>query len=343
MPALCPKARLPKPEVVELAPKAVDPNAVVGAAEEGCPKTEVGAALVVMAADGVEVAAVVTAVVKLMAPTARLSVLPDGGAKIEPGLSDVGAEVTGVSWGAGVAVEVLVISTAGSETGSAAGGSETGVGVSDGGVTDGGGVGETSRVGGVGGLLEGAAVVSVLVGTVVSVTDTTGALKVSSLGLGSGGSLDSVSAVGVDSGKVVVSGWRDFVGRVVVSCRGARRRLPKEVATGEKDVVEGMPKAGFTEGAVPSCGLTANVDVPSTCGVVVFGTSVVALANSVELPVSAGLIGAEPNANPVDPLPDGPKVKLRVLEASLTSSLWPTLKPEKQPRVSPALPWALGA
>lgn len=325
--------------MVELAPKAVDPNAVVGAAEECCPKTEVGAALVVMAADGVEEAAVVTAVVKLMAPTARLSVPPDGGAKIEPGLSDVGAEVTGVSWGAGAAVEVLVVSTAGSETGSGAGGSETGVGVSDGGVTDGGGVVETSRVGGVGGLLEGTAVVSVLVGTVASVTDTTGALKVSSLGLGSGGSLDSVSAVGVDSGEGVVSGWRDFVGRVVVSCRGARRRLPKEVATGEKDVVEGMLKAGFTEGAVPSCGLTANVDVPSTCGVVVFGASVVALANSVELPVSAGLIGTEPNANPVDPLLGGPKVKLRaVLEASLTSSLWPTLKPEKQPRVSPALP-----
>lgn len=353
MPELCPKARLPKPELVELAPNAVDPNAVVGAAGDGCPKTEVGAALVVMAADGVEVAAVVTAVVKPMVPTAGLSVPPDGGAKIEPGLSDVGAEVTRVSWGTGAAVEVLVVSTAGSETGSAAGGSETGVGVSDGGVTDGGGVGETSRVGGVGGLLEGAAVVSVLVGTVASVADTTGALKVSSLGLGSGGSLGSVSAVGVDSGGVVVSGWRDFVGRgVVVSCRGARRRLPKEVATGEKDVVEGMPKVGFIEGVVPSCGLTPNVDVPSTCGVVVpstcgvvvFGASVVALAISVELPVSAGLIGAEPNANPVDPLLGGPKVKLReVLEASLTSSLWPTLKPEKQPRVSPALPWALGA
>lgn len=84
--------------------------------------------------------------------------------------------------------------------------------------------------------------------------------------------------------------------------------------------------------------------MPSASGVVVFGASVAALANSVELPVSADLTGAEPNANPVEPLPGGPKVKFRaVLGASLTSSLWPTLKPEKQPRVSPALPWALGA
>lgn len=225
--------------MLELAPKAVDPNPVVGAADEGCPKTGVGAALVVMAADGVEEATVVmaadgveeaavvmtadgvaeadvvTAVAKLMG--VRLSVPPDGWAKIEPGLSDVGAEVTGVSWGAGVAAEVLVTSMAGSETGSAAGGSETGVGVSDGGVTDGGGVGETSRVGGVAGLLGGIAMVSVLVGAVASMTDTTGALKVSSLGLGSGGSLGSLSVEGVDSGEVIVSGWTDFVGRVVVS------------------------------------------------------------------------------------------------------------------------------
>lgn len=131
-----------------MAPKTVDPNTVVGAAEVGCPKTGVGATLVVVvAADGAEEVAEVTTLVRFMAPTVRLSVPPEGGAKIEPGFSDVGAEdgvVAGVSWGAGVVMKVLVVSGAGSKTGSAAGGSETGAGVSDGGVTDGDGVEETS-------------------------------------------------------------------------------------------------------------------------------------------------------------------------------------------------------
>lgn len=331
--------------MVELAPKTVDPNTVVGAAEVGCPKTGVGAALVVMAADGAEEAAEVTTLVRFMAPTVRLSVPPEGGAKIEPGFSDVGAEdgvVAGVSWGAGVVMEVLVVSGAGSKTGSAAGGSETGAGVSDGGVTDGDGVEETSRVGGVGGLLEGAVVGSVLVGAAASVTGMAdGALKVGGLGLGSaGGSLDSVSAEGAGSAEVIVSGWRDFVGRVCVSDRGARNRLPKEVAAVGKEDVEGMVKLG----AVPSCGLKENVDEPNPCAVVILGASAAVPVNSDEFPVSASLICAEPKPNPVDPLPGCPKVKPKVvLRASFPSSLWPTLKPEKEPRVSPALPWGLGA
>lgn len=257
--------------------------------------------------------------------------------KIEPGLSEV--VVAGVSWEAGVAIEVmLAVSRAGLATGSATGGSDIAVGVSDGGVTDGGGAGETSRVGGVGGLLEVAVMVSVMMGAAASVTDATGALKVSGLGLG--GSLASSLA---NSGVVVVVG-REFVGRVV-SCRGARRRLPKDVASGEK-VVEGIVKVGFTVGftklAAASCGLAAGVGVPRPCGVIVFVASVVALSNSaVVLPGSAGLICAELNVNPVDPLPGGPKEKPSAgLEESLSSSLWPTRKPEKQPRVSP---WALGA
>lgn len=303
----------------------------------------------VMAADGTEEATVATTLVRLMAPTVRLSVPLEGGAKIEPGLSDTGAEdkvVAGVSWGAGVTVEVLVVSGRGSETGSAAGGSETGTGVSDGGVTEGGGVGETPRVGGVGGLLKVAAMGSVLVGAVASMTGKAdGALKVGGLGLGSaGGSLGSVSVEGAGSIEVVVSGWRGIVGRVCVSDRGARRRLPKEVVAVEKEDVEGMVKVGFIEGVFPSCGLKVNVDVPNPCAVVVFGASAAAPVGSDELPVSADLICGEPNANPVDPLPGCPKEKLKVLfGASFTSSLWPTLKPEKEPRVSPALPWVLGA
>lgn len=335
--------------MVELAPKTVDPNTVVGAAEVGCPKTGVGAVLVVMAADGAEEAAVVTTLVRFMAPTVRLSVPPEGGAKIEPGFSDVGAEdgvVAGVSCGAGVVVEVLVVSGAGSETGSAAGSSETGASVSDGGVIDGGGVEETSSVGGVRGLLEGAVVGSVLVGAAGSVTGTAdGALKVGGLGLGSaGGSLDSVSLEGAGSVEVVVSGWRDFVGRVCVSDRGARNRLSKEVAAGGKEDVEGMVKLGFIEGTVPSCGLKVNVDETNPCAVVAFGASAAVPVDSDELPVSAGLICAELKANPVDPLPGCPKAKPKVvLGTSFPSSLWPTLKPEKDPRVSPGLPWALGA
>lgn len=230
--------------------------------------------------------------------------------------------------------ELLIVSRAGLATGSAKGGSDTAVGVSDGGVTDGGGAGETSTAGGVEGLMEVAVMVSVMMGAAASGSDTTGALKVSGLGLG--GSLASSLA---NSGEVVVIG-REFVGRVV-SCRGARRRLPKDEASGE-NVVEGIVKVGFTEGAAPSGGLAAGVGVPRTCGVIVFVASVVALSNSaVVLPVSAGLICVELNVNPVDPLPGGPKVKPSAdLEASLSSSLWPTLKPEKQPRVSP---WALGA
>lgn len=348
-PGLCPKAGFTKPEVVELAPKTAGPNTVVGAAEVSCPKTGVGAALVVMVADGAEEAAVVTTLVRFMAPAVRLSVPPEGGAKIEPGFSDVGAEdgvVAGVSCGAGVVVEVLVVSGAGSETGSAAGGSETGASVSDGGLIDG-GVEETSRVGGVRGLLEGAVVGSVFVGAVASVTGTAdGALKVGGLGLGSaGGSLDSVSVEEAGSVEVVVSGWRDFVGRVSVSDRGARNRLSKEVAAGGKEDVEGMVKLGFIEVTVPSCGLKLNVDIePNPCAVVIFGASAAVPVDSDELPVSAGLICAEMKANPVDPLPGCPKVKPKVvLGASFSSSLWPTLKSEKVPRVSPALTWALGA
>ncbi len=351
-PALCPKAGFPKPEVVELAPKTVDPNAVVGAVEVGCPKTGVGAALVVMVADGAEEAAVVTTLVRLvrfMAPRVRLSVPPKGWAKIEPGFSDVGAEngvVAGVSCGAGVVVEVLVVSGAGSETGSAAGGSETGASVSDGGVIDGGGVEETSRVGGIRGLLEGAVVGSVLVGTAASVTGTAdGALKVGGLGLGSaGGSLDSVSVEGAGSVEVVISGWREFVGRVCVSDGGARNRLLKEVAAGGKEDVEGMVKLGFIEGTVPSCVLKVNVDEPNPCAVVVLGASAEVPVDSNELPVSSGFICAELKANPEDPLPGCPNVKPKVvLRASFPSSPWPTFKSEKEPRVSPALPWALGA
>lgn len=139
----------------------------------------------VMAADGMEEAAVATTLVRLMVPIVRLSVPLEGWAKIEPGLSDAGPEdevVAGVSWGKGVAVEVMVVSGGGSDTGSAAGGSETGTGISDGGVTERGGVGDTPRVGGDGGLFEGAAVGSVLVGTGASVTGMAdGALKVGGL------------------------------------------------------------------------------------------------------------------------------------------------------------------
>lgn len=149
---------------------------------------------------------------------------------------------------------------------------------------------------------------------------------------------------GAGSVEVIVSGWRDFVGRVCVSDKGARRRLPKEVSAVVKEDVEAMVKVGFTEGAVPSCGLKVNVDVPNPCAIVVIGASVAAPVDCDKLPVSAALICAEPNANPDDPLPVGPKEKLEVvLGASFTSSLWPTLKPEKEPRVSPALPWGLGA
>lgn len=87
-----------------------------------------------------------------------------------------------------------------------------------------------------------------------------------------------------------------------------------------------------------------NVDEPNPCAVVVFAASAAVSVDSDELPVSAGLICAELKANPVDPLPGCPKVKPNVVfGASFPSSLWPTLKPEKEPRVSPALPWALGA
>lgn len=58
---LCPNASLPKPEV-GLVPNAVDPNAVFGAVGD-CPK--VGAALVVMAVEGVDEAEVVATVEKL--------------------------------------------------------------------------------------------------------------------------------------------------------------------------------------------------------------------------------------------------------------------------------------
>lgn len=96
-------------------------------------------------------AAVLTTGVRLMAPNVGPSVPPDCGAKIDPGLSDGGAEdvaadAAGGSWDTGgVGVGTVVTSGVGAETGSA-GGLVTGV-TSAGGVTVArGGGGVTSRV-----------------------------------------------------------------------------------------------------------------------------------------------------------------------------------------------------
>lgn len=139
-----------------------------------------------------------------MAPNdVRPSVPPDGGAKIEPGLSE---DVTcaGSSGGAGVVVGTVVTSGAGVEMGSA-GGLPTGV-TSTGGVTIGVDVVVTSGAGveDTGGLSVGVTVVWVLVGwegVAPSLADVVvGLLKFGGSRLGSaGGSLSSETAGGGNS------------------------------------------------------------------------------------------------------------------------------------------------
>lgn len=76
----------------------------------------------------------------------------------------------------------------------------------------------------------------------------------------------------------------------MVSDRGARRRLLKEVGAGGRDDVVGtVVKVGFVKRVVPSCGLKENAGKPSACDVVVLGTSAVAPAELSESPPSAGL------------------------------------------------------
>lgn len=233
---------------------------------------------------------------------------------------------------AGADVEVLALSAGESVSVSANGGSGTSGADSEGGETDGGGVGETTTAGGDGGLLDSAGIVaSALTGAVDSVV-------ANSLGVqGSGGDWVS-SADGANSAVVVISGFVETL--VVVSGKGARRRLPKEevAAAGNDDDDDddvGMENVGFTDGDATSAGLNANVDEPNACAGAVFGGSAVDSAGFTD---SVGFICAGLKEKPLDPFAGGPKMKPDGV--SLSSSVWPTRKPEKLPRVSPVLGFA---